>query len=827
MVKWRRPSNSSFRPTPSSSRATLNASKARASQLLERGQTEEALAIIEALADDYPREPDLQVMLGMCHYTLGDPDKAVIHYEQAYALDKNPAMWFPLGLAYLQLSMFGSALYAFNESKRRGMAPPDAMQPVLSRLRQDVGAMANAVRVPMEKAIAGLRDMERGTRWLDRADYTRAIEANRAAIGLLGHWPPPHNNLALALFFDGQPAAAIAECRQVLARDPENIMAASNLVRFLAWTGEGEAAQAVWQPLRLHIPIDLPADALKLAEAAAVMDDDESVRRLLLPLADWSPEAIGDWQHYVQVQHFLAAADANLGNPKAAKRRLRALDDDDPRVQKLRDALQQGKTGLGLTSRFAYYPSNELVPHKHLEEFGALVEAKEVGSDPQAVKAINRFVTRFPQLVVMAEKAIWDEGAVDFGLVTLRIVGTPAAHAALRRFAGSQAGSDEQRMNALLSLQASGGVQSGEVFRVWRNGAWHDTNLRSFAIGPRHDRLQYKAKVVKLIEQSQTAQHAGQWAEAVTLLRQATDLEPHAYEAFNNLAAALDKVGDREASTAMLERALAINPAYVFARVNLALKLIDQDVDAASEFLAPLEALTTFTPEEFMFYQLGLAQVAVARDDFEAARNLLRMSLSIAPDYAPATKLLASLDKTEYARGGGKIWEKMRERMAVRHAQYRGQQQAKLTTLAPSVADAVGIYTGDLLRPIAKALALPQRLSGLRKADLQRLVIEALLDPITIESLVDRRLRDPERVALAAVLDAGGSMPQQQFRQAFGDDAAESPWWQYTEPASVAGRLRLHCLLVETTATGTVYLAIPAELRAPLKTALRSRLSGV
>ena len=66
-------------------------------------------------------------------------------------------------------------------------------------------------------------------------------------------------------------------------------------------------------------------------------------------------------------------------------------------------------------------------------------------------------------------------------------------------------------------------------------------------------------------------------------------------------------------------------------------------------------------------------------------------------------------------------------------------------------------------------------------------------------------------------------MPQQEFRAAYGDDAAESPWWQYTLPTSVAGRLRLQCLLAETTVAGVVYLAIPAELRGPLAAALRSR----
>jgi Flp pilus assembly protein TadD len=745
----------------------------------------------------------------------------VFHYEQAHALDKNPVTLFPLGLAYLQLAMYGSALHAFNESKRRGLPPPAEMQTMLEQLRQDVGAMADEMGLPMEKAIAGLREMERGTRWLDRTDFGRAIEANRAAIRLLGDWPPPHNNLALALFFDGQVAAAIAECRRVLAHRPENITAACNLVRFLAWSGEREAAQEVWQPLCMHVPAELPMDALKLTEAAAVMDDDESVRRLLLPIGDWSAEEMGDWRHYVQVQQFLATADANMGNPKAAKRRLRALDDDDRRIQTLRDALRQGRSGLGLTSRFPYYYSYELVPHKVQQEFAALVEAAGDGSNPQAEKALKRFVARFPQLVVMAEKAIWDEDAVDFGLVTLRLVGTPAAHAALRRFAGSQAGSDEQRMNALFSLQASGGAQPGEIFRIWRNGAIHEIELRGFALEPRYDRPQYKAKAAKLMEQGQTAMHDGRWAEAADLFRQVTDLEPRAYDAFNNLAAAVDMTGDREASRALLEQALTINPDYVFARVNLAVKLLGEDVDAAVACLQPLEARTSYTPEEFVFYQYGLAQVAVARKEFEAARSLLNMVRSIDPDSKPVTKLLAYLDDIEFRTGTGEIWEKAREGLAARNAQYRRQQQAKLATLSPSVANAVGIYTAELLRPIAKAIAPWQRLTGLRKADLQRLVIEIMLEPATIEFLVNERLSDAECAALAAVLDAGGAMPQHQFRQAYGDDADESPWWQYTLPESVAGRLRLHCLLVETTVDKVVYLATPAELRDPLATALR------
>lgn len=821
MTKWRRPNFTSIRGLTPDRRAALNAAKARVDQLLERGQLDRALPELQRLVGDYPDDAGLHAMLAICLYGLGNADTALIHYERAYALDKSPVVLLPMGLTYLRLSMFGSALHAFTESNRRGLPLPDDLAPVLAQLRRDVGAMAGAMRLPMDKAIAGLREMERGSRWLDRNDFPRAIEANRAAIKSLGAWPPPHNNLALAFFFDGQPTAAIAECRQVLAHEPGNLMAAANLVRFLAWGGQGAAAQEVWRSLRDRNPVDLPADALKLAEAAAVMDDDESVHRILLTLDDWSPDQIGSWRHFVQVQQFLAAAEANLGNPKSAKRRLAALaDHDDTRLKSLADALRQRKTGLGLTSRFPYHRSFDVMPHQRMDEFTKLVAAVEDGDDPKAVKNLSHFVARFPQLVLMAEKLIWEENAVEPGISLLRMIGTPAAHAALRRFACSQAGSDKQRTDALLALQASGGAQNGEIISLWRDGAWHQTQLRGFTIGPRTEQPRYKAKAVKLMDEGEAALEAGKWAEAVTLLRQATELEPEAAEAFNNLAAALNRSGDREASKAILEHVLTINPTHVFARVNLSFKVVEQDVDAAAALLAPLDALTTFTQDEFMFYHVGLARISIARDEFEAARSQLRMALSIDPEYEPAAKLMAAIEDIEFRTGKGEIWARIRERTAARNAEQRLKQQSKLTTLTPSIADLVGIYTAELLHPIAKAVAPRQRLTGLRKAELQRLVIETLLDPATMPFLIDERLNETERTALAAVVAAGGAMPQQLFRAAYGDESAESPWWQYTLPTSVAGRLRLHCLLVETTVDSVVYLAIPVELRAPLAAAL-------
>jgi tetratricopeptide (TPR) repeat protein len=430
---------------------------------MESDQLEEALDLLEPLTNDFPRDAELQMMVAICYLGVDDPDSALFYFESAYEIDKESALLLPLGLTYYQLEMYGSALYAFHESIRHGLLLPDDVQEALAGLRQSMGTMAEEIGLPLEKVLPGLREMEHAIRMLAYDEYGQANEASRKAIKILGDWPDSHNYLALGLYFDGQVPAAIAECRQVLVRRPDNTTAVSNLIRFLAWSGDRAAAEVEWQQIRLRTPVDPLQDGIPLAEAAAVVDDDEGVRRLLLPLADWSVENVGGQLQYLLLHMFLAIADANLGDREAAERRLRKLgelsdpQDEDSRLKLLVDSLRQGKPGLGFTSRFSYYTSSDVAPVLVSSELAALAEAVEDGS-PGAVKALKQFVARYPQLVVMAEKMIWEEDAVNSGLLALRYVGTPAAHDALRRFASSQAGSEEQRELALFYLKVSGGM---------------------------------------------------------------------------------------------------------------------------------------------------------------------------------------------------------------------------------------------------------------------------------------------------------------------------------------------------------------------------------
>jgi len=56
-------------------------------------------------------------------------------------------------------------------------------------------------------------------------------------------------------------------------------------------------------------------------------------------------------------------------------------------------------------------------------------------------------------------------------------------------------------------------------------------------------------------------------------------------------------------------------------------------------------------------------------------------------------------------------------------------------------------------------------------------------------------------------------MPWAEFDARYGNDLKESPYWNYHEPQTLMGRLRLYGLLVEATVEGELFVAVPFDLR--------------
>ena len=319
----------------------------QAGDLLDLDRPQEAVELLEPLLDAYPPVAELHYYLGHAYVKIGDLWLGLEEYERAMGLGRNPGYWYPLAVVYANLKLNAHALRAFRQVLKHGVGDPtdDEIRQAIAWLEHDVLMVAQTLMLPMAQVERGLRHMEEGDRALQQGSYQVSIAANRRAIKLLGDWPPPRNNLSLALFHNGQPQEAVETARRVLAQYPENVQALSNAVRFLAWSGQEAEAQELWSRLRAVKPEEDDA-RLKAAEAGAVMHDDEAVYELLKPLEKTKgirPDVPGLGQRAIQ---FLAIAEANLGK-RGAQRRLRSLLPTMPWLGDLYTALVDGRPGPG------------------------------------------------------------------------------------------------------------------------------------------------------------------------------------------------------------------------------------------------------------------------------------------------------------------------------------------------------------------------------------------------------------------------------------------------------------------------------------------------
>lgn len=810
--KRRKPRPSRWPRRDRRSLANLRQVFEKVERLIERDQPHEALEILNPLLEEHPHVADLHYYFGYAQIGLGNIWEGLESYERALELSRDPGYWLPLASLYLRLELNVHALKAFRQAIKHRFVDPTMgeVYELVSSLAEEVEQAAHSLGISVSEAEKGFLHLEEGQRALRRRDFSACIVANRQAIKLLGDWPPPHNNLSAALFYTGQPQKAIEVARQVLSWDPDNVQALGNAIRFLAWTGQEAEALALWARLKAIEPQNHD-QRLKMAEAAAVLDQDESVYQLLEPLAGLGIES-EEFVVSAQVQLFLAIAEANLGKRAAARHRLRALSGGGPWIGELVEGLEAGRPGPGWADRYPYFSSAELLPRERLEEFVGLVGQEQDMPADEFRAQIERFVASFPQILRLGEKLIWEERQPAAGSAILEKVATPAAYAALRRFGLSQAGDDDPRVQTLLSLVRAGEIEPDETLQVWFQGEWREMQLRGYEISDEFE-WAYTPQVAELIDQALETFQRNDDEGAERLFRRALELEPRAKEAYNNLGTICARRGDDEQAKEMFRAAIEIDPLYVFPRCNLATYLLDEDdLEGAEAMLEPLVDRSHFRPQEMAFYSYTQARILVEKREYDRARRALQMALEIWPDYEAAQRLLDQLEEyLPFMTGFDSIFERQRKRDRA----WRARLQAQLSTPDPSLHGALSLYTKEALTGMAREVVLWGGWSALRKAELLERIVEALQDPDTLARIV-HGLEDEEREALRQVLARGGSMPWQEFDARYGNDLDESRYWQWHTPETSMGRLRLRGLLIEATVAGELLIVVPTDLRPTL-----------
>ena len=779
----------------------------RIEELLEEERLEEALELLEEWLEKRPNHPSLLFYAGCVHMMMDHPWRALKNFREARRLDRrNESTLHNLIGLYLKLGFFTHGLRALGQYLKTETALEEGDTEELAEMRaplqENQREAAAYFGVELELYNEGSYWDEEGKIAQQAGDWDGAIVAADKALGVLPEHPPVLNNRAMSYYYAGRLEEAVVDEERVAEMDPENVHALTNLTRFYYLRDELDKMRARFEQLQA-----LPATAWehqsdpipKMLEAYAVAGTDEEIDRFLeqykkeLPARGW---------------YMRGAVAANLGHRREARRAWKQVEEDGMGWKELAEealqALEAGKPGLGRASRFPYLASYELLSQDQMDQLiSALKEHRE--DEQKRQQTIAGMARQHPGLFEAVRWFLWHlEDAIPV-IHMLALLGTEKAFAELRDFALGQAGSDDERMLAVQLLIQEGRLSLGQPLRLWLRGKWQETRLKMFEVTDQPQNLPYSEEVMTLLTRAGAAIQDEDWNRAEQIYQQVLEVDPRCCPAYNNLARITGERGDLKTSRAYLEKSLEIDPDYVVGRCNLAHHYLqDGEVERAEALIEPLVEREQFAAFEMKAYQLAQAHIRIQRRDLEVAENILGVLTEFYPD-DPEVQELA--DRLGVLQPIGNLLKQVREN----NQKKRERDDGRPLEAQASLEVCLHRHTKEALLCIARRLGL-SGVSGGRKAALVEAVAAELRDAETLEWVV-AQLPERPRAALDFVLEQGGTVSWEDFSERFGNDREESPYWQWSEPRSTMGLLRVCGLLFAGTEAGALRVLVPAELR--------------
>jgi tetratricopeptide (TPR) repeat protein len=613
------------------------ATRQRIGALLDAERWAEAQALLRPLLERHPADADLLRELAQTDAEQRDWRECAETCERLLAVSREePPAMVALAIAYQHT---GRPVLALRTLRRVLARWPDAEDAQVARdgiaaLEPEVAAHQAHTGQTGEDGLETLALHEEALNLIERGDPVLARQTEERVLRRAPGYAPALNTISQSYAQEGAYAQAIRCARRVIERDPRNVHALGNLVRYLCLSGALDEARAAAEPLRA-LPQSTPETWVKQAEALTYLGDDAGVlaayaagRRAGFAAPEW-PGSLG--------LHLAAVAKRRARHRAEARRLWEQALEQDPTLDLARDNLEDMDQPIDKQNGAWPYGLWLWLSPQAAASIRGMVDRLKARTDEEAADALagemRRIVARHPEIPALIPLLL-DHGdlvARDFAVRLARAAATPELTAALRDFALDQRGPDELRMEAARGAIEGGAMSAGPT-RLWLKGKWTELFLVAFEISDepeeRHDE-----RVTQLMEESAEALRRREPVEAERLLRLALEAEPDAPDLLNNLAAAYSAQGRDEESAALTRSVFERHPDYFFARVNLAtIEARDGHVERAKELLAPLLRQTKLHISEFRALCTAQLELALAEKDARAAGLWLDMWEAIEPE---------------------------------------------------------------------------------------------------------------------------------------------------------------------------------------------------
>jgi tetratricopeptide (TPR) repeat protein len=622
----------------------------RAESLVESRRLVEARDLLESLDRRYPRQADLLYDLLNVYYDLKDMQGYRTAAERlSRVVSDDPDVDMGLAGAYMVNLQLVKSLRAFGRFVARWPDHPRAPEArkTMSELEELLREQLEELGIPGDEGLEIAELNEETLTLLEQGDYPGARKAAERLLQRKPDFLPALNNLSMLHWLEGHSDRAISAAEKVLAADPGNVHALSNIVRFLCAGGRTAEARELGE--RLKATQSRGTDIwTKKAEGLSYLGDDEGVLAILNS-AEKEEGRKGTHRNPL-LYHLAGVAAMRLGREKEARRYWQE-------ALKLAPGFELAAGNLDdlrkpVEERHAPWPFtlDYWLPSRTIEDLRSTVPTpggkqgkSSRASDEVVERAFRRSLRAHPEIEALIPTLLdrGDPVGREFALRVARLLRTPEMLAALRDFALGKRGPDSVRLEAAnLAIEAEL-IPAGEV-RLWSHGEWRDVLLMTFEISdePEHGYVSDEAE--EPMSEALDALRAGDGEEAELLLNQVIEIEgsdaPTMPTTLNNLAAAYELQGRHDESYALLERLRTEYPDYIFPSIGLAkMSILDKKPEKAKELLDPLLRRSRYHYLEFSALCDAYVAMHHAMRNRDAARSWLDMWAGTDPDN-PALK---------------------------------------------------------------------------------------------------------------------------------------------------------------------------------------------
>jgi tetratricopeptide (TPR) repeat protein len=526
----------------------------------------------------------------------------------------------------------------------------------------EASALITDLDLAVEKIMAGL-GLDKRTEFdfacqheemqvlIDQGRHAQARQLGEQMLLRRPDFTPVMNNLSLIHYTEGNLDRAIEMSRRVLAFAPDNYHALSNLARYLCLSGRLDEAKQIAEQLK-RLDFGQANFYTKQAEALSFLGDDEAVMAAVR-CAEHDPMLKTAGGAFLL--HLGAVAAMRLGDEKEARHLWKRALDVSPGLDLARDNLDDLRNPVG--ERNAPYPFEfrywlrEQILRDLMAEMGPATKRDD--DEEVMQRAARRVLRKHPELEALAPMLLdrGDEPARQFALMLAQAARTPKLLEALRDFALSPRGTDDQRMQAGRTAREAGLLPS--KVRLWVKGEQQELLLMGFQIHREPNDYDHRPHVQELALEAIRAMHDGKFDKAETVLKQALALEPDAPDLLTNLSRVYEAQDKQAEADAMILDVHRRFPDYFFGRIGAArIHIHAGRFDEAKALLDPLLEMTRIHVSEFAALAVAEAELHLAEGRPEGAQQWLDMLERIDPDN-PAVGYLARRLASE--KGVGRV----------------------------------------------------------------------------------------------------------------------------------------------------------------------------